>query len=193
VAAVAGLLLTGGASRRFGIDKATLVVDGERLADRVARVLTSVAAPVLEVGVGHTTLPAVREDPPGDGPLAAVAAGATALQARGSLDPVIVLAVDLPFADAAFLEWLASHPAETSVVPVVDGVAQSLCARYAVDALGSAVALVRAGERSMRALLDAVPVHEAHEGEWCTAATRRTFADVDTRDDAAALGLWPPG
>jgi hypothetical protein len=50
--AVGGLLLTGGASRRMGSDKALLKVDGRRLVDRAAAVLGAVAAPVIEVGPG---------------------------------------------------------------------------------------------------------------------------------------------
>jgi molybdopterin-guanine dinucleotide biosynthesis protein A len=193
VSPAAGLLLTGGGSRRLGVEKATLRIDGESLADRVARALTDVVAPVLEVGPGYTTLPAVREDPPGGGPLLALVAGAAGLAARGSPTPAVVLAVDLPFVDAAFVDWLATHPAPGTVVAVVDGMPQTLCARYGVDALGAAHAVASSGARSLRALLDAVEVHEAPEAEWCDVATRRTFFDVDTPDDVAALGLTPPG
>src|SRR5438132_14472 len=79
----AGLLLTGGASRRMGTDKALIEVDGQRLAERAAAVLAAVADPVVEVGPGWSPLPAVREDPPGSGPLAAVSTGAAALRRRG--------------------------------------------------------------------------------------------------------------
>lgn len=58
----AGLLLTGGASRRMGADKALLEIGGRRLADRGASVLAAVCHPVLEVGPGVSGLPAVRED-----------------------------------------------------------------------------------------------------------------------------------
>ena len=68
---IGGLLLTGGASRRMGTDKALIEVDGQRLVDRAAAVLGAVADPVIEVGPGWSELPAVREDPPGSGPLAA--------------------------------------------------------------------------------------------------------------------------
>ena len=60
---LAGVLLTGGASRRMGTDKARLVVDGETLAARSARVLAAVCEPVIEVGPGVSGLPAVEEEP----------------------------------------------------------------------------------------------------------------------------------
>jgi molybdopterin-guanine dinucleotide biosynthesis protein A len=191
---VAGLLLTGGASRRLGVDKATLLLDGERLVDRLARVLAGIATTVVEVGPGYSNLEAVREEPPGSGPLAALVAGAAALSAGDDGTPaVLVLAVDLPFVDAAVLAWLASHPAPGTVVPVVGGRPQPLCARYSHDALAVAPELVAAGERSMRALLSRVDVHEATEAEWGLVANARTFADVDTSEDASEFGLSAPG
>src|ERR1700736_1061525 len=71
----AALLLTGGTSRRMGRDKATLPVNGTPLAERTATLLAQVADPVVEVGPGWTGLVAVREEPAGQGPLAAMAAG----------------------------------------------------------------------------------------------------------------------
>ena len=56
----AGILLTGGASRRMGTDKATIVVGGETLARRTARLLSAVCDPAVEVGPGASDLPAVR-------------------------------------------------------------------------------------------------------------------------------------
>jgi molybdopterin-guanine dinucleotide biosynthesis protein A len=193
VTPAAGLLLTGGSSRRLGVDKAILELDGESLASRLARVLGAVCSPTIEVGPGYTTLPATREDPPGQGPLAALTAGAAAIAADRALMPTIVLAVDLPFVDTALVEWLVAHPAPITVVPIVDGVRQTLCARYSPDALAAARELLDAGERSLRALLAAVPVHEAPEAEWAAVASQRTFADVDTREDAAEFGLSTPG
>src|SRR3954470_9716556 len=90
---MAGVLLTGGASRRMGTDKARLVVSGETLAARSARVLASVCDPVVEVGPGVSGLPVVQEEPPGAGPLVALLAGVGAL---GEPKTVILLACDLP-------------------------------------------------------------------------------------------------
>jgi aspartyl-tRNA(Asn)/glutamyl-tRNA(Gln) amidotransferase subunit A len=78
-AMAAGLLLTGGSSRRMGRDKAELVIAGERLADRSARVLAGVCDPVLEVGPGRSAIDAVVDDEVRAGPLVALATGAAAL------------------------------------------------------------------------------------------------------------------
>lgn len=190
---VAGLLLTGGASRRLGVPKATLRRDGERLVDRGVRLLGAVCTTVLEVGPPYGPGPSALESPPGAGPLAALAAGMTALDAAGHRDPVLALAVDLPFVDVRLLTWLADHPSTSTIVPMVDGAPQTLCARYAPEVITVAAGLLAAGERSLRSLLAAVPVVELGEDEWGSVADASCFADVDTVDDMARAGLEPPG
>jgi len=192
VPATGGLLLTGGASRRLGVDKAELRRDGERLADRGARLLAAVCNPALEVGPGASPLPAVREDPPGAGPLAAVAAGGAALRARRAEHPVIVLAVDLPFVDAPLLDWLADHPAPGAVVPRVDGIAQPLCARYRAADLDVASRLRVDGRAALRDLLAAIPVTYVDEAAWSAITGRDAFTDVDTPDAVTRAGLELP-
>jgi molybdopterin-guanine dinucleotide biosynthesis protein A len=186
---VSGLLLTGGASRRLGRDKATLVVHGERLADRGARVLGTVCAPVLEVGPGVSALPSVREEPAGSGPLAALAAGGSELVRRGHDGPAILLGVDLAFVDAALLELLAEWPGDGVVVPVRAGRRQTCCARYGRTALDAAADLVARGERSLHALLDATPVIDVGEREWRAVAPPHALDDLDTPEDLTRFGL----
>ena len=186
----AGLLLTGGTSRRMGIDKATIEVAGERLADRGARLLISVCSPVLEVGPGHTDLDAVMEDPPGSGPLAALAAGGRELRRRGHEGPAIALAVDLPLVTEDFLRFLDRFPGQGTVVPFVSGEPQPLCARYAAEDLARAEEAVRSGERAVRGFIAALPeVQWAGPRMWGTVADEATLADVDTPQDLRRLGL----
>jgi molybdopterin-guanine dinucleotide biosynthesis protein A len=187
-----GLLLTGGSSRRFGSPKAELSVGGERLADRGARLLTEVCDVVVEVGPGYSSLPAVREEPAGSGPLAALSAGADALGALGAPASFLVLAVDLPFVERPLLEYLRDHPSVDSVVPRVAGVPQPLCARYAPSAHETARILVHEGERAMKSLLGATSVTWVDEDEWTRVASIDALADVDTPDDALRIGLEPP-
>ena len=192
VTRTAGLLLTGGASARLGTPKAELRRDGERLADRNATLLAEVCTVTLEVGPGYSTLPAVREDPPGSGPLAALVAGAAALPPRAAALPVLVLGVDLPFVDAALLTWLAARPGVGTVVPRVAGSPQPLCARYGVADLAVAAQLRADGAASMRALLDVAAVTYLDEADWGDVTDASRFGDVDTPDAAARAGLEGP-
>jgi molybdopterin-guanine dinucleotide biosynthesis protein A len=188
---VAGLLLTGGSSRRMGRDKAELVVAGERLADRAARELNGACEPALEIGPGRSELEAVDDDEPHAGPLVALATGARALRARGYEGAVLLLGVDLPFVDQRLLQLLVRHPAAETVVPMAGGVRQSCCARYAPAALATAAELVEQGERAMHALLSAVPVVEIAEAEWRAVAPADALADLDTPEDLARHGIDP--
>src|SRR4029077_10336429 len=124
----------GGASRRMGVDKATIVVDGETLAARAARVLGAVCDPVIEVGPGVTDLPTTRENPPGGGPLAALVAGATALGAR----MVLLLGCDYPFVDEPVLRLIADWPGTRTALPIAAGRLQYACARYGPASLDAA-------------------------------------------------------
>jgi molybdopterin-guanine dinucleotide biosynthesis protein A len=182
---MAGVLLTGGASRRMGTDKAQLVVNGETLAARSARVLASVCDPVVEVGTGVSGLPAVPEEPAGAGPLVALLAGVGALGAPRS---VILLACDLPNVTTELLRLLVEWPGSGTVIPVVDGRVQYACARYGAGALDDALAVVRSGGASFKQLgaADCVFISES---DWGAVATALDFADVDSPSDLRLLGL----
>lgn len=180
----------------MGRDKAGLVVDGEALGQRTAALLLQVAHPVLEVGRGHTTLPATLEDPPGSGPLAALAAGARALRGLHHRGATLVVATDLPRLTVEFLQLLAEHAdtdPEVSVVPRDVGLRpQPLCARYSPAALAAAERLVAAGQRAMTSLLACIPVVWLDPASTAGAggnAVRDTtpLLDVDTPDDLAVL------
>jgi molybdenum cofactor guanylyltransferase len=201
VATVHGLLLTGGRSQRMGRDKATIVVRGLALAELVAGVLTQVAGAVLEVGPARSGLPSVIERPPGGGPLAAVATGWHELtKMTGQRRPVLVLACDLPDVTVKLLRWLADYPdpagmrdedIRCSVVPVVDGMAQPLCARWSVSDLDRAVALLGSGHRSLRHGFGDAACFPA-EDQWTAVAAPSAFADLDTPEDLAQRGWTQP-
>jgi molybdenum cofactor guanylyltransferase len=191
---VAGMLLTGGASRRMGTDKASMVIDGHPSASRIGVLLSRVAAPVLEVGPGRSGLPAVREDGGGEGPLVALCAGRMALRAAGHAGPTVVVACDLPLVTEEVLEFLARYPGGASVVPVVGGRPQPLCARWSAADLDAASALVAAGERTCTALIAQSKAVVLDDDGWTAVAEARVFADVDVPEDLDRLGLtWHRG
>jgi molybdopterin-guanine dinucleotide biosynthesis protein A len=167
----------------MGVDKATLVVDDEALAVRAARVLASVCNPIVEVGPGTSGLRAVREDPPGRGPLAALVVGAGAL---GTL-PVVLLACDMPFVEPPLLRLLAEWPGDGTVVPVADGRIQYACARYGARSVDEAVAALRRGPAGLKHATDTMTTY-LHD-EWRAVAPAHAFADLDTPADLERFGF----
>jgi molybdopterin-guanine dinucleotide biosynthesis protein A len=178
------MLLTGGASRRLGVDKSGLDVGDGPLAERTAGLLRSVADPSIEVGRGCSTLALVADRVPGQGPLAGVVHGWTELKGRSWVGPTLVLATDLPFLSDGLLRWLAGHPSRRSVIPSDGRQPQMLCARYRAADLDTACALYRDGARAMRDLMAAIDPRIASPEEWRPAAGH-SFAllDVDTPFD----------
>ncbi len=184
----AGLLLTGGASRRMGQDKAALraIETGESLAGRTARLLAAVTSPALEIGPGFTDLPAIVEAQRGEGPLVAIAAGRGELCRRGWDGPALVVATDLPRLTLELLSWLVEYPSPTSVVPVALGIPQPLFARYSAADLDRAVVLSATGRRSMRDLLDGADALLVGPEQWQPAARNPdALDDVDTPAELA--------
>ncbi len=182
----AGVLLTGGTSRRLGVDKATLQLGGETLAVRAAGLLSARCAPVIEVGPGHTTLPAVREDPVGAGPLAGLLAGVAALRVGESVDSVVLLACDLPGAAPALDALVAARPAAMVVAVDRDGCRQYVCARYGPLALARAITLLAAGERSLRAVVESFAADQVVE---VAGFAPEVLADIDEPADAHRAGI----
>ena len=184
---IAGLLLTGGSSRRLGVDKATLILDGETLAARAARLLKDRCSEVVEVGPGVTSLRAVREVPAGGGPLAALVAGATSFR-DSETEPsgaFVLLACDLPWV-APVLDALIAAPDHVEIVVPVDedGRRQYVCARYGPRAVAAARALVADGERSLHALVASID-DVLEVGGFASGI----FADIDVPDDARRAGI----
>jgi MobA-like NTP transferase domain len=90
------IVLAGGACRRLGVDKPEQRVGGRRLLD-IALAAVANADTVVVVGPPRQVpdqVTVLREDPPGSGPVAALAAGLAALP-DGPAD-IAVLAADLP-------------------------------------------------------------------------------------------------
>jgi molybdopterin-guanine dinucleotide biosynthesis protein A len=97
--------------------------------------------------------------------------------------PAVVLATDLPNLTIDVLVWLVGHPGTRSVVPVVSGHPQPLCARYAQEDLLHAGCLVRAGKRALADLLVEIDADLVGEDRWPAGFTPAELADVDTPEE----------
>jgi molybdopterin-guanine dinucleotide biosynthesis protein A len=186
---IGGLLLTGGRSSRMGQDKATITIDGVTLADRTAELLRAATTLALEVGPGVSALTAVEEQPPGQGPLAAILAGRHQLLelGLGPGAPCLVVACDLPALSEAVLRRLREADGDVSILPVIDGVEQPLCARWSAADLDAAVTAFADGERSLRRLPNRRAALLLDEAEWGSESA--SLRDADTPEDLAAIGI----
>ena len=145
------IVLAGGASRRMGIDKPEQHVGGRRLLD-IALAAVAEAETVVVVGPPRT-LPAdvivVCEQPAGSGPVAAIAAGLTALP----VDPtdIAVLACDMPRITRDTVAALTAARGDAPVAVAVDhaGRAQYLTAVWDSAALAAALAAAPSRARDL--------------------------------------------
>ena len=139
----------GGAARRLGgADKPGLTVGTSTLLDRVLAACAGAGTTVVVGPVRPTARAGVhwtREEPPGGGPVAAVAAGLGLVDG----ETVLLLAADLPFLDertvhrlAAALEARDNGPDAPEAAVLVDasGRDQPLAAAYRTTALRTALA-----------------------------------------------------
>ena len=140
----------------MGRDKALVEVDGSPMAHRVAGALRLagcsrvVAVGPAYLGVG---LEVLADDHPGEGPLGAIL---TALRAA-SQRPVIVVACDLAWLDAAtivaLLDAAAGDPTADVVVGRTDRI-EPLCALWQPSSAAHLEAAFARGERAVHRVLD---------------------------------------
>lgn len=196
-----GAVLTGGASRRMGRDKAFIEHDGRPLV-RIA------ADALLAAGAVHVTciggdldrlrslgLDATADRHPGEGPLGGLidALRLTPGASRpGEDDVVMVLTCDLPLVDGSVIEpivaALGSQPAADAAAPRFDGRPQLLSAAYrAVRVLPRAEAAFAAGLRAVRAGLDGAAIVEV------TGLDAAKLTDADTPEALAQVGRLRTG
>jgi molybdopterin-guanine dinucleotide biosynthesis protein A len=143
-------ILAGGLATRFGgRDKSALVVDGRTILDRQIAELSLVTTDVLIVGgrLRHASARAVTDRVPGCGPLGGL--HAALIEARG--DAVAVVACDMPYVTAPFVEYLLSLAGEADiVVPLTERGYHPLCAVYSRACLDQVA--VRLAERRLKML-----------------------------------------
>ena len=209
------LILAGGRSSRLGgVPKQSLVFRGQTLLERALAAAAGARRTVVVGDAGFLSSqgtashpvaqaswpPGVltcREEPPFAGPAAAIAAGMNALDENGGDAPfTLVLACDMPLASeavAVLREALFASPTRPGegggggvMARSGDGRAQPLAAFYSTPGLKQACVELAARNAlvngSVRALLASLDV------QLVTVPAGST-SDVDTWDDAAALGI----
>ena len=187
------VVLAGGRSSRLGgVPKQALTYDGATLLQRSLAAAAGARSAVV-VGPDPGPMPGgvitCREEPPFAGPASAIAAGLAALGGTDGPRPpfTLLLACDMPNVGAAVQTLrLALRPGDGAMAVSPDGHRQPLVGFYSTEALQRSVQdLVSRGalmNGSVSALLARLDV------QLVTVPAGSTD-DVDTWDDAAALGV----
>jgi len=175
------IVLTGGASTRFGSDKSAALIAGQSL---IARILTSIPDEIDVIIVGPDPVVAgrkyecVQEQPVGGGPVAGFAAGL----AICTSEIVALIATDMPFAVTQVINLINSIKAHDDAVMYVDddGFKQPLAAIYRVQAVEMALkSLGNSAGKSMRDLILHLTVCEVGMSKEVADSLR----DIDTPAD----------
>ena len=193
---LSGVILSGGSSRRLGVDKASLIFDGRPLLEIVIERLSAVCREVIVAsgsrGAGDwpgSPVRFVNDAVPGQGPLAGVQAGLAAATAEFAL----VVACDMPFLNPGLLTYMAGLPRRyQALVPLTSDGWHPTHAVYARTCLPVIEALLAQGSNSMEALLSRLAVQALSEEEL-----RRhdpeglsLFNVNDPQDLARARAIW---
>lgn len=182
-----GIILAGGASRRMGVDKATLTLNGETLLARAVRLMSEVTAEVLVVGrAEQETMAGVRyvpDDIENAGPLGGILSGLR----RSTCQYAAVAACDMPFLRVEVIRLLLRRAdGYDAAVPRVAGRAHPTLAVYSREITGEIEDRLARGERALNSLLEGLRVRWVDESEIRGVdPDERAFRNINTPRDWA--------
>ena len=192
---IAGLVLAGGRSSRFGSEKAAAVLDGRPLVAHVADALAAgcealaVNAPPDREAAAWARAGGVAllSDPPGapDGPLSGMLQGVRWAAARGC-DALATAPCDVPRLPFDLVARLAAALGEApaAVARTSDGV-QPLCALWRVSLAGPMAQALTQGHPSVRRWLAEIGAVEVAFADADAFANVNTPADLPAKADNA--------
>jgi molybdenum cofactor guanylyltransferase len=190
---IRGFVLAGGASRRFGSDKALVEFDSELLIARLCRVLqAATGAPAFVVGdpekYGHIGVECIADRWPGAGPLGGIitavsTSGASADQTSWSL----VIGCDLPFLTVEWLRHLTMRAAASHaevVVPESSYGLEPLCACWRMSAAPTLIRTFEGGVRRVTEAMRQLTLEVLDAADWKRFDTfDRLFWNMNTPAD----------
>ena len=190
---VAGYVLAGGRSQRFGQDKARVRLGGEMMLTRACRLVREVSGSVRVVAdresrYADSDLWVVEDLWPGEGPLGGILTSLLATAETDSgRDWNLVVSCDMPFLTREWLTFLIGRALASSVQVVLAHSAsgpEPLCACWRTD---TAETLRQALERGVRKVTDGVALLRSEvldERDWKRFdSAGRLFWNMNTASD----------
>ena len=195
-----GILLAGGASRRFGRPKLVEPFDGAPLFRRPLRALLDSCDDVVIVLAPDASEPPLpngsdrvsfaRDQVAYEGPLAGTRAGLE----RVRREYAVLVAADMPGVSARLLSLMAegagTDPPQAVVLRDADGSRPLPAILMVAPALALARTLLDGGERRLRALIEGLVPDGLPEGVWAEVDPRGAWRhDVDVPGDLSGRTL----
>jgi molybdopterin-guanine dinucleotide biosynthesis protein A len=209
-ARVAGFVLAGGSSRRFGQDKALVRIGDQVLLPRLCLVLREVARSVTIVGApekyGRLGMPCLPDRWPGDGPLGGIVTAlgvsgtgeepAAALPGSENAAAVrrpewnLIIGCDMPFLTSEWLRYLALQAVASEAEVVAPKSAhglEPLCACWRSSAAGKLQRVFEGGVRKVTEGMKHLAMEVLDETHWKRFdSADRLFWNMNTPGDYEA-------
>jgi molybdopterin-guanine dinucleotide biosynthesis protein A len=191
---VAGVILAGGKSLRFGKNKAFVAVEGVPLIERVANVLGSVFHRVVLVtntpdAYRHLRLPMFEDLVKGLGPLGGIFTGLSAIVEEAGF----FVACDMPFLSPALIRHMGRIRGTFHVVvPRIRGDIEPLHALYSRECLPAMSKFIHAGEYQVFRFFQEAAVRYVEENEIRSHdPDLRSFININRPQDLVTIQADP--
>lgn len=179
------MILTGGESKRMGMDKAQILLSGKTLLERVLEIVQPLFDDVMISGRGAEPYMEgtrfIKDSLPGRGP----AVGLCAVIEETRHPFIFAIACDMPFVKPELIEYIVSYREGFDiVVPLYGDKPEPLCAVYGKASLRRLAKCVEAGKRGLVSFIEQTPgldVWKITEREIREIdADLQSFADIDS-------------
>lgn len=189
---IQGYVLAGGASSRFGTDKAVAELQGETMLTRAAKLVEKVTSnvkivsPVVKLRAeDYETIP---DRWPGEGPLGGILTALLDAKDRAqAVAAALIVSCDMPFLTADWLRFLVERASESGAEAVVPKSAhgwEPLCSCWRVSAAELILPSFEAGTRKITEALNVLHVEVLDEQDWKRFDTNgRLFWNMNTAAD----------
>lgn len=198
---VSAFILAGGFSSRMGQDKGLLLFGNEPLVAVTARLLETLVREVTVIGgperynhLGLRVLPdrvmSAKHGAPLQTPLLGVASALSTSDARWNL----ILACDLPYLTAEWLEWLldrAERSCAQILMPRTANGIEPLAAVYRRECLAPILQALDNGIRGVKDAISHLPIEFCGEDEWASFDPQhRVLKNMNTPEDYQEAKNW---
>jgi len=177
---VAGFILAGGASSRMGVDKGLLDFGGVPLILRTAQLIEPLVTEVTVVGSPHRysslglrVIPDNFHETRGRGVTAKLncgpLAGISTALAETSSPWNLILACDLPYLSAGWIDWMLTRATRShgdAVVPQTERGLEPLAAIYRRECAPTIADALASGMRKVTDIIQKLRLDVVHPGKW---------------------------